>query len=167
MLLNLSAGLLIFIAGILQVTLAPRITLLQAPADLVLLCLVAWNLQEEVEADWRWALLGGLILGLSSALPLWVLLIAYALVGLLIVFLRRRVWQVPLLTLLTATLLGTLIVDSISLLYLWLSASPFDLAQAINFIVVPRIVLNMVLAFPAFALVGELSKLALPREILP
>jgi cell shape-determining protein MreD len=166
MLLNFVAVGLVTLSGILQVTLAPRITLLQAPADLVLLFLVAWNLQEEIEPKWYLGLMGGLILGLSSALPLWVLLLEYGLVGLLIVSIRRRVWQIPVLTLLTATLAGTFMVDSISLLYLWLTANPIDLIQILNFVLIPRVVFNMLLALPAFALISEIGKLFLPREIL-
>jgi len=163
--INATAALLIILVGILQVTLAARITLLQAPADLVLLFLVAWNMQENVKPEWRWALLGGLILGLSSALPLWVVLSQYALVGLMTVYLRQRIWQIPILTLLTATMLGTLIVDLISMVYLWLATSPFNLMEAVNFIIIPRVVFNMLLALPAYALISEISKLILPEEI--
>ncbi len=163
--LNLLAGALITLAGILQVTLAGRITLLQAPADLVLLTLLAWNFQESIEAHWRWGLLGGLILGLSSALPFWVLLLEYSLVGLMIMLLRKRVIQIPVLTLFLATMLGTILIDGISLSYLWLSASPIDFQEAVNFVVVPHIVINMLLVLPASVLILEISKIFLPEEL--
>ncbi len=161
---SIFASLLIFAAAILQVTLAPRITLLQGPADLVLLILVALILQEEIKLDWRWGLLAGLILGLSSALPIWVLLISYTAASAITYYLRARVWQIPMLTLFTSALLGTLTIDSISLLYLWLSANPLNFLEALNFILLPRVIFNMLIALPVFALVGELAKIFIPEE---
>lgn len=162
---SLIGALLIGGAAILQVTLVGRITLLQGPADVVLLTLIAWNLLEGVRPDWRMGLWAGLILSLSSALPFWVLLLSYGLSAALVQYLRNRVWQIPLLTLFTATVAGTLMVDLSTLAYLWLNANPLDFAQALNFVLLPRIVFNMLLALPVYTLIGEISKLFLPDEV--
>lgn len=160
-------AIILAIAALLQVTLAERVTLLQGPADLVLLTLAAWNLQESVEPDWRWGVLAGLMLSLSSVLPFWLVLVSYGAATLLIQLLRRRVWQIPLLTLFTSIVLGTLLIDGISLTYLWFAASPIDFQEAFNIVVIPSVILNMILALPAYALVGEVSKLLLPGEVTP
>lgn len=160
----ISGVLLVIIAGLLQVTLAGRVMLLQGPADLMLLALLSWNLQEERPPDWRWGLLGGLILSLSSALPLWVLLLSYASAAATAQFLRTRVWQVPMLTYFTAIVTGTLLVDGVALLYLWLSANPLEIGQAFNLVILPRIVLNTLLALPLYVLVGEYAKVFMPSE---
>lgn len=157
--------LLIISASILQVTLVTRITLLQAPADIVLLIMAALILQDDFHPNWRWGLLAGLILSLSSALPLWVLLVGYTASSSITYLLRKRVWQTPMLILFTSVLLGTLIIDGITMLYLWISASPFNLIEAINFIIIPRVIFNMLLAFPVFAIVGEMAKIFVPDEL--
>jgi hypothetical protein len=156
--------LLLFLSTMLQVTLAERVTLLSAPADLVLLALVAWNLQEEVTPAWYWGAAAGLMLSLSSVLPFWLVLIGYTAVAALTQFLRQRVWQVPLLTLFTSIIAGTLFIDGLSLAYLWLVAHPIDLLDAFNLVVLPSLVLNMILALPIYTLVGEVGKLLLPEE---
>ncbi|MDA1330304.1 MAG: hypothetical protein O3B43_04460 [Chloroflexi bacterium] len=145
-----------------QVTLADRITLLSGPADFVLLALMSWNLQEDIHPSWYWGLGAGLMLSLSSVLPLWVLLLSYSAAAAFCQFLRQRVWQVPLLTLFTSVVAGTLIIDGITLGYLWLGAHPISLIEAFNLVVLPSIVFNMILALPAQTLVNELSKFLLP-----
>jgi len=127
-----TGSLFLFIATLLQNTIVSRITLLQGPADLVLLVLVAWMLQEHIPMDWRWGAVAGLMLGLSSGLPFWVLLLAYVLAAALCQFLQTRVWQVTLLTLFTSVIAGTLIVQGLSLVYLWLNASPMNFLDALN-----------------------------------
>lgn len=162
---NLFSAILIISASILQGTLVTRIKLLQGHADLVLLVIVAIILQEDLKPDWRWGLLAGLILSLSSALPLWVLLASYTAAALICHWLRKRVLQIPMLILFTSILIGTLIIDGSTLIYLWLIANPLNLLDAINFVMLPRVVLNMLLALPIFALIGELSKIFIPSEL--
>ncbi len=161
---NLFAGLLILISGILQVTLASRLTLLQGPADVVLLVLIALILQDGIKIDWRWSLFAGLILSLSSFLPIWVILSSYASASALTHFLSVRFWQNSILVLFTSVLLGSLLVDAITMLYLWINATPMNLSDALNFIVLPRLIFNMLLALPVYAVVGELGKLLIPEE---
>lgn len=162
---NLFSAILIIGASILQGTLVTRIKLLQGHADLVLLVIVAIILQDDIKPDWRWGLLAGLILSLSSALPLWVLLASYTATTIICYLLRKRVLQVPMLTLFTSILIGTLIIDGSTLIYLWLIANPLNLLDAVNFVMLPRIVLNMLLALPIFALIGELSKIFITSDL--
>ena len=154
----------LFLATILQVTLADRVTLLSGPADILLLALVAWNLQEDVPPSWRWGVLAGLMLGLSSVLPLWLVLVSYTAAAALTQLLRLRVWQVPLLTLFTSVVAGTLLINGLALTYLWLGAHPIELGEAFNLVVLPSIVFNMILALPTYALINEIGKFLIPGE---
>lgn len=151
-------------AALLQVTLVTRITLLQGSADLVLLTLISWMLQPGNKADWRWGLPAGLMLGYASALPDWVLILAYAAAAGASQLLKRRIWQGQLLSLLLTTLLGTLIVHLITLAYLFLSAHPMDAFEALNLITVPSMLLNLIFILPIHAIIGEVNKFVNPTE---
>lgn len=155
--------LLLLAAALLQVTLMMRITLLQGSADLVLLVLIAWMLQPGNTVSWIWGLPAGLMIGYASALPDYVLLIGYLAAAGICQLLQTRIWRVPLLTLFSSTLLGTLAIQLITLIYLWVSAQPIDLYQALNLITIPSMLLNLILLLPIHALMGEVNKLLNPE----
>lgn len=152
----------ILIACLLQVSLAWRLSLLQGPADLVLLVLLAWMLQEPAKADWRWGVLAGLILSLFSSLPFWVPLLGYTVTAAIVGVFETRIWQNSLLTLFTAIVVGIFCVQASTLMYLWLNADPIDILQAFNLVTMPSIILSMILALPVYALIGELTRMLIP-----
>lgn len=160
----LFGGLLLLIASVLQVTLMGRFSLLAGTADLLLLVMLTYMLQEEVRADWRWGIAAGLMVDLSSALPIWVSLAAYVGAAALAQLLETRVWKIPLLTLFGATLGSTLLIQAVTMFYLWLNASPINFAEAFNLVTLPSMLLNLLLVLPVSAVVSEFSKLALPSE---
>ena len=61
---NLIAAPVIVLVVILQSAVISRITLLSGYADLALVMLAAWALQEDVESAWHWAVATGLLVGL-------------------------------------------------------------------------------------------------------
>ena len=157
-------GLLLLLASVLQVTLMSRFSLLAGTADLLLLVLLTFMLQEDVRADWRWGIAAGLMVDLSSALPVWVSLAAYIGAAGLAQVLETRVWKIPLLTLFATTLGSTLVIQGATMFYLWLNASPIHFGEAFNLVTLPSMLLNLLLVLPVNAVVSELSKLALPGE---
>ncbi len=162
----LFGGLLLLLASILQVTLMGRFTLLAGTADLLLLVMLTFMLQEDVRADWRWGIAAGLMVDLSSALPIWVSLAAYIGAAALAHLLETRVWKISLLTLFALTLGSTLLIQGVTMFYLWLNASPINFGEAFNLVTLPSMLLNLLLVLPVSAVVSELSKLALPSEEL-
>jgi hypothetical protein len=65
------------LAVILQTSIVARIALLNGAADLVLLVLAAWGLQERVRDAWIWGAAAGLLNGLISGTPWYVYLVGY------------------------------------------------------------------------------------------
>ncbi len=76
---------------ILQTVAVSRLPLLLGSADLVLLALTAWALQERVKNSWIWTIIGGLLVSLISAVPFFAPLIGYLVVTGLARILQRRV----------------------------------------------------------------------------
>lgn len=158
--MRILVGLLLLLgAALLQITLITRFNMLQGKADLVLLVMIAWMMQEGNRPDWRWGIPAGLMVGFASALPDWVLWLGYLAAAGICQLLHQRVWQVKLLTLVTSVLLGTLCIQFFTLIYLWFSAHPPALDQVLNFVTLPSLLLNLILVLPVNALISELNKL--------
>ena len=100
---NLIALPVIVLAVILQTAIVSRVYLLSGIADLPLVMLAAWALQEEVETAWHWATAAGLLVGFVSALPMFAPMMGYFVVVGLAQILQGRVWQAPLLAMFSVT----------------------------------------------------------------
>ena len=150
---------------ILQSAILSRFPLLHGTADLVLLATIAWALQKRVRTAWQWGIIGGLMVGVVSALPFGVTLIIYpASVGMALI-LRQRVWQVPVLAMFIATFFATVLAHLVMMAALRISGTAFTWQQAINVITLPSIILNLLLAIPAYALFTDLSKWLYPEPL--
>ncbi|HJS29770.1 MAG TPA: hypothetical protein VJ768_09120 [Anaerolineales bacterium] len=150
---------------ILQTTILSRVPLLQGPADLLLLTLVCWVFQARVtQSIWIWPVAGGLLLGLFSHLPIWLPVIAYGIVTGLTLALKRRVWQIPVLALFTSVFLGTIVTNAVSFLYLIVQGVPLVFLEAVNIILLPSIILNLILAIPVQAVINEIGRWSIPVE---
>jgi len=150
---------------VLQSGIVSRIPLLRGTPDLLLLAIIAWALQKRVQTAWQWCIIGALLFTLVSALPLGTALVAYVLATGLALILRRQVWHMPLLAMLVAVLLGTFISHSVSVLSLRLAGDPIPFLEAFNLIVLPSALLNLILAIPAYAMIGDLANWLYPEEI--
>lgn len=151
--------------AILQSSVISRFTLLHGTADLVMLTIIAWALQKRVQTAWQWSIIGGLAMNITSAVPLGVPVISYAVTTGMALVLRRRVWQVPILAMFVVTFIGTLITQGITLFVLRLTGSNIDIIQALNIVTLPSILLNLLFAIPIYALVSELANWLYPEEI--
>jgi len=151
--------------AILQSAILSRMPLLQGTADLVLLVVIAWALQERVRSAWQWALIAGIIMAYVSALSGLIPIGSYLVVTALALFLRQRVWQVPVLAMLAVTFIGSLLVYSLTALYLSITGTPLPFVDTLYQIILPSIILNLLLAIPVYALVKDLSEWLYPEEI--
>lgn len=153
------------LAAMLQSAVVSRITLLSGCADLLLLLVVAWAVQERVRAIWSWAVVAGLVTGYLSALPWFVPLAAYLLTVALGRVLTRRLWQAPLLVMFVLTPLGTLLFHSLTWLVLQLSGHPLPWRESFNLVILPGMVLNLLLALPVYIFVRDLAGWLYPMEV--
>ena len=149
----------------LQSAVLSQVRLLYGTVDLVLLVLVAWSVQERVKTAWHWGVIGALLVSLASAMPLGALLLSYLLAIGAALLLRRMLWQRPLLAMVTATFLGSLLAHAIAIAALQFGGTPIPLLEAINLITLPSALLNLLLSIPIYALVGDLANWLYPQEI--
>jgi len=159
---NLIAVPVILLAVILQSAIVSRVTLLSGIADLPLVMLAAWAMQDEVETAWHWAIATGILVGFISGLSWLVPVLSYLFVITLAQILQRRVWQAPLLAMFSITFLGTIGLSFFSLAVLRFSGITLSIVDVFGLITLPGILLNMLLAIPMFAVMRDLARWVYP-----
>ena len=152
------------LAVILQTSIASRILLLSGNADLVLLVLAAWGLQERVRGAWIWAVLASLLVGMVSGVPWYIYLIGYLSVIGLARLLVHRTWQAPLLAMFALTLIGTLELLMLTFIQLRIVSVPLTLGEVFPQIVLPTLLLNLLLSIPIHGLFHDLARWLYPEE---
>jgi len=153
------------LALMLQTAVISRINLLYGSADLILVILAAWALQERVTTAWQWALVGGVLVAFVSGLPWFVPLAGYLLIVGMARLLQRRVWQAPLLAMFAVSFTGTLMLHIISIFSLRLLGDPLPVGDSFSLITLPSILLNLLLAIPVYAGMRDLAGWLYPAEV--
>jgi rod shape-determining protein MreD len=159
---NLIAIPILFLAVILQSAVISRVYLLSGVADLPLVMLAAWALQENVDSSWHWAAAMGILVGFVSALPWYVPVMSYLFVVMLAQMLQRRVWQAPLLAMFTVTFLGTIFLNILTYLVMRIGGVEMPFEDVLGLLVLPGVLLNMLLAIPVYAIMRDLSRWVYP-----
>ncbi len=159
---NIVAIPLLGLVVIAQSAIVGQFSLLAGYADLLLVILAAWALQEGVTTAFHWAFLASVMVSLISHLPWAIYFIGYISVVILALLLQRRVWQVPLLAMVSVTFLGTLFMHLLSFLYLSFSGIPLSFADSMGLVTLPSVLLNMLIAIPLFSMMRDLARWVFP-----
>jgi rod shape-determining protein MreD len=154
---------LILISSILETTLISRYLLFHGSADIVMIVVIAWAIQERTKGAWSWAIFAGLVVGLLTGMPFFLPLISYLLITLVAKFLSKRIWQAPLLVMLALTIVGTIIVHTFSIIVLALRNLNFSFNLIITQITLPSILLNMLWTLPVYGLIRMLANRFYPK----
>lgn len=159
---NLVAVPVILLTVILQSAVISRVYLLSGIADLPLVMLAAWSLQEEVDSAWHWAAATGLLVGFVSGISWVVPFLGYITVVLFARIFQRRVWQAPLLAMFSITFLGTIILSALSFFILRLADVPLPISDVLGLLTLPSVLLNMLLAIPVYTVMRDLARWVYP-----
>lgn len=154
---NLIAVPVIILAVILQSSIVSGITLLSGYGDLPLIMVSAWALQSKVDTAWHWAVATGALVGFISGVPWVVPVLGYVLVVALAKILQMRVWQAPLLAMFSISFLGTLVLDTLIFMSIRLAGVSIPFQDAFGLQTLPRILLNLVLSVPVYAVMRDLA----------
>ena len=159
---NLIAIPVILLTVMLQSAVISRVYLLSGIADLPLVMLAAWALQDGVDSAWHWAIATGLLVGFISGISWVVPVIGYMAVVVMAYIFQRRVWQAPLLAMFTITFLGTISVSLLSIAVLRFSGVELPISDVLGLVMLPGVLLNMLLAIPAYAVMRDLARWVYP-----
>jgi rod shape-determining protein MreD len=155
------------LAVMLQTSIVSRINLLNGSADLVLLTLAAWGLQERVRSAWIWGAISGIFVGAISGVPWFIYLAGYMVVIGMARILAHRVWQAPLLAMFTVTLIGTMVLLLLTYLERSLLEVPLEFNLSFMQIILPSILLNLLLSVPIHSLIRDLANSIYPMDVVP
>lgn len=161
---NLIAFPLLSLAVILQTSVVSQVQLLSGYADLLLVLLAAWALQDRADTAWHWGAVACLFAGFITKLPIPAVIIGYFGVIFFARVLQRRVWQAPLLAMFSVVFLGTLFFHMLSFIILSFLGTPFIFGDVMGLITLPSLLLNMLLAIPMYTLMRDLSYWVYPLE---
>lgn len=148
----------------LQLAVVGRLPLIQGTADLLLLALAAWALQERVKSSWQWAVLAGAAVSLISGLPYLIPLFGYLLVTGIARLLQRRVWQTPVLAMFVTVMLGTILFHVLSIFGLQASGTPISFQEGLTMVTLPSALLNLILALPVYTVISDIAHWVYPGE---
>jgi len=147
-----------------QTAVVSRLPLLYGSADMFILFLSSWALQEKSTKNLEFALVATVIVSAVSALPFYIYFITFfGIIGLSNI-LKKRVWQTPLLALAFTVLAGTVTEHGLTLLWLRLGGNNIPLTQTIGLVSVPAILLNLLLSIPVYTIIRNLIGSILPIE---
>lgn len=163
---NIIAFPIIALAVILQSSIISEIQLLNGYADLPMVLLAAWALQERVESAWHWAALTCLFVGFISSLPWIIYVLGYFGIIFIARTLQRRVWQAPLLAMFSVVFIGTILIHILSFGTLRILGTPFSFSEVTTLITLPSLLLNMLFSIPAYTLMRDLSYWVYPAEVM-
>ncbi len=149
----------------LQLSVFSQWKILSGSADIILLFVIAWCLQDR--SKWLWIMLLVIIgmVSLVSALPFFILAIVYLVVFRVSRLLHDRVWQTPLLAMFVLTFGATLLQTILTVGYMFIQRVDINFSEALIQVALPALLLNMLLAIPIHALVRELAFLAFPQGV--
>jgi rod shape-determining protein MreD len=152
------------LAVILQSAIVSRISLLSGYADLVLVIVIAWALQEGVTTAWHWALVAGAMTAVITGLPWFVPLAGFLIAVLFAQLLQKRIWQAPLIAMFTVTFVGSLFSHLLSFVVLNVSGASLAVGDTFSLVTLPSVLLNLLLAIPVFWLMRDLAQWVHPVE---
>ena len=152
------------IAGIIQVSIFGNISLLGGRADLMLLCIIAWSINDRTKYSWILVILSGLIMSYLSAMPMNGFLWMYLVIWGIIRFIKTKIWEMPLILMLFMTILGSLITEAGSLGLLFIRGASIRLSDAVSQIIIPSLGLNVLLSIPVYALLNDVVNTIYIRE---
>jgi rod shape-determining protein MreD len=159
---------LVIILGLgvmLQTALVSRINLLSGSADLLLVILAAWALQERVRFTWLWGVLTGMLVGGISGAPWIIYVTAYLFVVGMARLLTRRIWQAPLLAMFAVTFAGTLVLTLSTFTYRFLFENiSLSIGDVFIHVILPSLLLNLLIAIFIHPLMRDLARWFYPLD---
>jgi hypothetical protein len=152
-------------AVILQSTVLSQIHFVLGSIDLVMLVLIAWAVNERVKTAWQWGVIGSLFASLITAVPLLAVTASYFLSIGSAILLRRIFWQRPILAMLISAALSTVIIHGITIITMMILETPVPIIESLNSITLPSILMNLLVAIPVYAIIGDLANWVYPQPI--
>jgi cell shape-determining protein MreD len=153
------------LTAMLQMSVFSQWKILSGSADIVLLFVVAWCLQDRSKRLWLLVILMAGLAGSVSALPVYIPFVVYLIVYRVSRLVQSRLMQSPLLGMLVLTFAATLLQVALNIVYLFITRVDLNFTDALVEVALPSVLLNMLLAIPVHAIVREITLYAFPKGV--
>ncbi|HBO34903.1 MAG TPA: hypothetical protein DD636_09285 [Anaerolineaceae bacterium] len=153
------------LTAMLQMSVFSQWKILSGSADIVLLFVVAWCLQDRSKRLWLLVILMAGLAGSVSALPVYIPFVVYLIVYRVSRLVQSRLMQSPLLGMLVLTFAATLLQVALNIVYLFITRVDLNFTDALVEVALPSVLLNMLLAIPVHAIVREIALYAFPKGV--
>lgn len=150
---------------ILQSSIISRLNISYGKADIVLVFLIAWTLLEKKNNGIWWSIFAGIGMSLISALPAFSYFLVYVATTVACKFLKDRLWNVPMLTMVIMGFLGSVLASFISYIAISFTQVQLPLIESIQKIMLPSAALNILVGIPIFILAKDLVEIVEPGAI--
>ena len=150
---------------VLQSAIISRLPLLHGVPDLILLVLIAWALQDQVKTAWQWSLIGGLMIGYASILPLFVPILTYLAITSVGLIIKQKIWENQVIAMVAMTIVGSIFSQVIFAAVASIQGSKLPIMDTIKLIIMPSLLLNLLLTVPVYILMKDLAEWIYPEEI--
>lgn len=163
--MNLIFGsLLLVLLVILQTTIVSRLGLAFSSPDIVLLVLIALGMQTGTKRIALWFVIGGLLMSIVSSIPLMYPLIPYIIMAISIIYIKKRIWKIPILIMVVLSFLGAIVSGIVAYLTIILTRTSIPLWQSFTSVLLPSSTLNIIFGLPIYLLVKDWSKWINPGD---
>lgn len=156
---------LLILTVIIQTSIISRLKLLEGNADLVMLLLAAWGLQEQTRGTWIWGLVASFLVGLTSGIPWYIYAGGYLVVVGFSHLIKRKIWQAPLLAMFLLSVIGTFSILLLTFVQISLFSTTLSLGEVLGVIILPSLLLNLLFSIPVHATITSLAKRLISQAV--
>jgi hypothetical protein len=148
---------------IIQLAIVRYLPLFNGTADILLLWLAAWGLQNKGKHVWIGAIFAAVLLSFASAVPWYAYFVTYLILALMSRLMNRHFWHNPLIALLFVVFFGSLLEYIIQFVVLLVQGISINFLESLKFIIVPSTFLNLLLAIPVYVIVSDMAQWVYPK----
>lgn len=154
------------VAAALQTSLTKQIRLLGGEPELVLLLVLAWSINNNLDENVVWAFVGGICLDLLSGAPTGasvpgMLIMVFGISGL-----GQQVYRIGIVILVGLVFIGTLVQQTVFIIITSLAGYASFSLEAIGYVVMPTLVYNLFFIFPVYWFTQRIQRGITRRRLL-
>jgi rod shape-determining protein MreD len=155
----------LFIAVVIQTALFPFFQLRGGRLDLTLLLVLIWTLLAGAEEGIIWAIVGGVIADIASGYPMGLSALCMVIVMIGVGLTVGSIERPNILVVLLATLIVSPVYHGMMAVSLTVLGRPIALIDSVFNVILPTVVLNILVSYPLYRIVGAFYWRALPKRV--
>ena len=155
---------ILLVVSVLQMVIISQLPLLHGNADLLLLTILSWGLNEKAKNVYIIAIFAGLLVGFISAVPFPLPVLIYIAAAWISRQIHSRIWQSPFLAMLLITFISTIFQHMLTIVVLQVMDIKIPFLMSVKEVTIPSLVINLILALPIYLIISDITRWAFKEE---